>query len=75
MKRFTNLLFKVVVDDIFHVDGVKVVGPWMEYLEAFVFDTLISVSIDIIPEMFKIGLVSLDWVTKIVLVDGLSVVS
>ena len=66
-----NGLDKVCVNNVFHVDGVEVIGPWVQDLEALVTNLLLSVSLDIVFQELIGGLVSLDWVAEIVLIDGL----
>ena len=70
-----NLLLKIVVDDVFHVNCIKIICPWVENLEALVLDSLLSISFDIVFEMLESCLVSLDWVAEIILIDSLLVVS
>jgi len=60
---------EVVVHDILHVNGIKVVCPGMEHLEALVLDVLSPVSFNVLTQEFECGLIGLDWVAQIVIVD------
>jgi len=67
-----DLSLEVGVDDVLHIDGVEVVRPWMEDLEALVLDLLLSVSFNITSEEVESGLVGLDGVAEVVLGDWLA---
>ena len=70
-----DLSLKEVVYNIFEVNSVEIVGPWMKGLEALVLELLLSIPVDVGPEEGIGSLVSLDWVAQIVLVDVLLLVS
>lgn len=74
-KGLDNITAQIVVDDIFEIDVIEFVSPWMKNLEAFVIHVLLSESLDILLDELKISLVGLDWVAEIILVDGLLVIS
>ena len=65
------LLGQIVVHDVFEVDFVEVVGPWVKHREALVLYALSAVLLDVFLQEFKLGLVSVDWVAEIILIDGL----
>ena len=65
------LLGQIVVHDVFEVDFVEVVGPWVEHREALVLYALSAVLLDVFLQEFKLGLVGVDWVAEIILIDGL----
>jgi len=69
------LSFEIVVNDVFNVDCVKIIGPRMQYLEAFVLDILLSVSLNVLPEELKGTLIGLDWIAEVILVHNLLVVT
>ena len=58
---------KVRVDNVFHINGVEVISPRMENLEALVANVLISVSFDVGLEEFIGGGVCADRVAQIIL--------
>ena len=66
---------QIVVNNIFEIDGVKLVGPWMQNLEALMVHVLLPESFNIFLDEFKVSLISLNWVAQVILVDSLSVVS
>jgi hypothetical protein len=70
-----DLLNQVVVDDVLEVNGVKLVGPWVEHSEALVLDVLVSEGGDILADEVVVGLVSLDWVDQVVWNHALLLVS
>jgi hypothetical protein len=72
---FTDGFFQVVVNDVLHVNGIQVIGPWVENLEALVLDALLSISFYIVLQELEAGLVGLDWVAKVILVHRLLMVS
>ena len=74
-KKFANLSFKVVVDNVLHVNCIKVVGPRVEDLKALMLNVLFSISFNVFPEKFKRGLVSLDRIAQIIIVNLFFVVS
>ena len=67
-----DLALKVGVDDVLHVDGVEVVGPWVEDLEALVLDLLLPVSFNITSEELESRLIGLDRVAEIVFSNWLA---
>lgn len=74
-KAVNDLLNQVVVDDVLEVNGVKLVGPWVEHGEALVLDVLVSEGGDILADEVVVGLVSLDWVDQVVWNHALLLVS
>ena len=70
-----DLLSKVVIHDVFEIDFVKIVGPWVEHREALVLDSLRSVLHDVVADELEVGLVGGDWVCEVVFVDILLRVS
>ena len=52
-----HLRCKIVVHDIFEIDLVKIVGPWMEDREAFVLDSLAAVLGDVVLDEGEVSLV------------------
>ena len=66
-----DLAYKICVDDVFHIHGIKVVSPWMKDLETFVADFLLPVSLNVVLEELVSGLIRLDWIAQIILVDCL----
>ena len=48
---------QVVVDNIFEVNFVEVVGPWVEHREALVLDALSTVLENVITDVGEVGLV------------------
>ena len=68
LERSANVLLKVVVNNIFHIYGIQIIGPWMEDLEALMLDTLIDIPLNIVPEELESSLVCLDWVAQVVFV-------
>ena len=47
-EHFADLSLKIWVNDVFHVDLIKIVGPRVEHLEALVLDFLLSVPLDVV---------------------------
>lgn len=66
-----HFALQVVVHNVLHVDGVEIVGPRVEDLEALVLDSLVSVSFNVVVEELEGGLVGLDWIVQVVLVVAL----
>lgn len=64
-----NLLAQVIIHNIFEIDFVEVVGPWVEHAEALVLDALGPVLEDVVLDELEGGLVSGDWVLQVVLVQ------
>ena len=75
LESFGNIGAQIVVDDIFEIDVVEFISPWVKNLEAFVIHILLSESLDILLDELKISLVGFDWVAEIILIDGLLMVS
>jgi len=73
-KAVHDSLFKVVVDNVFNINCIKVVCPWVEDLEALVLDALLSVSLDVVSNEGKRGLVGLYWVAEVIFIDSFLVV-
>jgi hypothetical protein len=74
-KSGVNLLGQAVVNDVFEVNVVKLVSPWMEHLEALMVHVLLSESLDVLLDEDKVGLVSFDRVAQVIFIDRLLVVS
>ena len=74
-QMLANIFFEVVVHNVLHIHSIQIVSPRVEHLEAFVLDLLFSVPFDIVLQELKGGLVGLDGVAQVVIVDGLLVVS
>jgi len=64
------LSLETVVDDVLHINGVEVIGPGMQDLEAFVLDALLSVSLNIIMEEVIACLIGLNGVSQVILLDS-----
>jgi hypothetical protein len=75
VKDFANLSLEIVVDDVFQIYRVKIVSPWMQNLEAVAGNVLRSILLDIVFEELDCGLVSLEWVAQVVIIDLLVCVS
>lgn len=67
---FNNLIIDVVVDDIFEINLIKIISPWMENRKAFVLNALDSILLNIFLNKLKIRLVGSDGVGKIILVNN-----
>jgi len=74
-KSCVDVLGKRVVDDVFEVNIIKLISPWMENLEAFMVHVLLSKSLNIFLDEDEISLICLDWIAEIVLINSLLVVS
>jgi len=74
-KSSVDVLGKRVVDDVFEVNIIKLISPWMENLEAFMVHVLLSKSLNIFLDEDEISLICLDWIAEIVLINSLLVVS
>lgn len=61
-----NLSLQIGVDNILHVNGVEIVGPRMQHLEALMLDLLFPVSFNVTFEEVKRRLVRLDGVAQII---------
>ena len=66
-----HLLGQIVVHDVFKVDFVEVVGPWVQHREALVLYALSAVLLDVFLQELELGLIGVDRVAEIILVDGL----
>lgn len=66
---------QTVVHNVFEINRVQFIGPWVEYLEAFVIHILISESLDVFFDELEISLVCLDRVAQVILINSFSVVS
>lgn len=69
VKSVADLLGQVVVNDVFKVNLVKIIGPRMQNREALVLDFLRAVLFNVLSDKFKTGLVGRDRVVKIVIVN------
>jgi hypothetical protein len=58
---------EVVVDDVFEVHLVKVVGPGVEHGEALVLDLLLAVLFDVLANEIELSLVGANGVGEVVL--------
>lgn len=63
-----NLALKLGINNVFHIDLVEVVGPWMQHLEALILDVLLAVAQDVSLQEIERGLVGFDGVLKVVLI-------
>jgi hypothetical protein len=70
-----DIIDQVVVHNVFEIDGVEFVGPWVKYLEALMVHVLISETLDVLLDEVEVGLVGLDGVIQVVLIDVLLSVS
>jgi len=75
LEKSGDLTLQVVVYDILEVNSIKIIGPWMECLEALMLQLLLSISFDIALEELERGLVGLDWVAQVISVDLLLSIS
>jgi len=66
---------QIVVNDVFEINVIKLVGPWMKNLETLVIHVLLSESKDIVFQKFEVGLISLAGIAQVVLGDFLGSVS
>jgi len=55
-----NVFDQAVVDNVFEINRVKFVSPWVKNLEALMVHVLCSESLDILLDEFKISLICLD---------------
>lgn len=72
LEMLHNLVADVVVNNIFEINLVKVVGPWVQDREALVLDALRAILLNILLDEIKFRLVGTDRVSQIVLVDDLA---
>ena len=54
LERAHNAVREVVVHDVFEVNLIKIVGPWVQHAEALVLDALGSVLLDVGLQEFKV---------------------
>jgi len=66
LEDLADLSLQIGVNDIFHINLIKIVGPWMQNLEALIFDLLFAVPLNVGSEEIEGGLISLDWVLQVV---------
>ena len=69
LQNLADLSLKIWIDDVFHIYLVKIIGPWMQNLEALILDLLVSVSLDIGSQEVKGSLICLDGVSQVILRD------
>lgn len=67
---FNNLIIDVVVDDIFEINLIKIICPWMQNRKALVLNALDSVLLNIFLDKLEIRFVGSDRVGKIILVNN-----
>jgi len=65
-KRRTNFTGQIIVHDVFEIDFVEVIGPWMKHSKALVLDALLAVLQDVFLEELKVCFVSVDGVSQVV---------
>ena len=70
-----NFAGEAIINDIFEIDRVKLISPWVQDLEALVIHILLPESLDILFDELEVSLVGFDGVRKIVLIDSLASVS
>ena len=71
----TYFLGQVVVHDVFEIDLVEIVSPWVKDREALVLDSLGAILHDVVTDEVKLGFISRDWVRKIIFVDIFLIIS
>ena len=74
-EELAHLSSQVVVHDVLEVNFVEIVGPWVQHGEALVLYALSAVLLDVFLEELEVGLVSVDGVTQVILVDGFLLVA
>ena len=72
---FANVLHQVVINNVFEIHVVELVGPGVQHLEALVVHVLSAESLNVLLDEFEVSLVSLNGVAKVVLSDRLVVVA
>ena len=75
LEGLADLVGEIIIHNVFEVDLVEIVGPWVEHGEALVLDALLAVLLDILLEELEVSLVGVDWVAEIVSVDRLLLVT
>ena len=70
-----DLRFQIVIHNIFKIHKLKLVSPWMEDREALMLHLLLPEPHDVLLDEQEIGLVSLDGVPQVVLLNWLFRVS
>jgi len=66
---------QIVVDNVFEINGIKLISPWVKNLEAFMIHFLVSEPLDILTDEVEIGLIGFNWITQIIFIDLLLWVS
>ena len=74
-KLSAHLCGQVVVHDVLEVDFVEIVSPWVQHGEALMLYALSTVLLDVFLEELKVGLIGVDGVAKIILIDGFLLVT
>jgi len=69
LKAGHDLISQVVVHDVFEINFVEVISPWVENAEAFMLDALGSILDDILFDEFEGGLIGGNWVVQVILVE------
>jgi len=69
LKSFNNFRSDVVVDDVFEINQVKIVGPWMENAKALVLNALSSILFNVFLDEFKSCFVGWNWICEIIRID------
>ena len=68
-KVLTYMWCEIVIHDVFEVNLIEIVSPWMKHREALMLDALLAELRDIVFQEFKVSLVGRDWICKIILDD------
>lgn len=68
-EHLADLACEVRIDDILHIQFIKIVSPWMKNLKALILDTLVSISFNVGLEETKGGLVRFDGAFEVVFSD------
>ena len=66
---FTDGLSLVFVNDIFEVNLLQIICPWMKNLEAFIFHILISKSLDFFFYKINCGSERYAWILEIIIIN------
>ena len=56
-EMLAHLRGEVVIHDIFEIDLVEIVGPWVKNREALVLDPLCAILHNVVPDELKVSLV------------------
>ena len=75
LQLVSYFLSQTIVYNIFEINRVQFIGPWMKNLETLMVHLLVPESGDVILDEAKVGLVSLYWIAQVILVDLLLVVT